>query len=85
MSIKKQLNKEGFITLGLYFFYFLWWFYFAYLYSDSEDVKNFKYILGLPEWFFYSCIVGFILVNFLVFIAVKLFFKNIPLEEDKKC
>lgn len=81
----KQINKEVIITLLLYFFYFCWWYYFAYMHTDSEDVENFKYILGLPEWFFYSCVVGLVLINILVFIAVTFFFKDVSLEEEKKC
>lgn len=83
---QKQINKEVLITLVLYIFYFCWWYYFAYIHSNSEDVQNFKYILGLPEWFFYSCVLGLVVINILVFFAVKLFFKDVPLEEeDKKC
>lgn len=82
---KNQINKEVVVTLLLYTFYFCWWYYFAYLHTDSEDVENFKYILGLPEWFFYSCVLGLIVINILVFIVVKFFFKDISLEEDKKC
>lgn len=81
----KQINKEVIATSLLYIFYFGWWYYFAYIYTDSEDVKNFKYILGLPEWFFYSCVIGLIIINILVFIVVKFFFKEVPLEEDEKC
>ena len=81
----KQINKEVIITLLLYIFYFCWWYYFAYIYSDSEDVENFKYIFGLPEWFFYSCVLGLIIINVLVFIVVTFLFKETPLEEDKKC
>lgn len=83
---KKQINKEVVVTLVMYFFYFCWWYYFAYMFKDSEDVANFKYILGLPEWFFYSCVVGLVIVNILVFVLVKIFFKEVSLEEDEtKC
>lgn len=83
---KKQINKEVVVTLVMYFFYFCWWYYFAYMFKDSEDVSNFKYILGLPEWFFYSCVVGLVIVNILVFVLVKIFFKEVSLEEDEtKC
>lgn len=81
----KQINKEVVVTILLYLFYFLWWYYFAYIHSDSEDVKNFKYILGLPEWFFYSCVLGLVVINISVLIVVKLFFKDMSLEEEKKC
>lgn len=82
---KKQINREVIATLILYFFYFIWWYYFAYMYTDSENVENFKYIFGLPEWFFYSCVLGLIIINILVFIIVKFFFKEVELEEERKC
>jgi hypothetical protein len=77
--MKNQINKEALITIFLYSLYFLWWYYFAYIYPP-QNVEEYKYILGLPDWFFYSCVLGFILVNLLVYIAVKFFFKNIDLE-----
>ena len=58
MKKEKQINKEALITVVLYLFYFVWWYYFAYVYKDSENVAEFKYILGLPEWFFiHVCLV----------------------------
>ena len=77
--MKSQINKEALITIFIYFLYFLWWYYFAYIYPP-KNVEEYKYILGLPDWLFYSCILGFILVNILVYIVVKFFFKNIDLE-----
>ena len=50
-SYKKQLNKEALLTVGLYVFYFAWWYFFAY-YFGEQDVSSYRYILGLPEWFF---------------------------------
>lgn len=72
----KQINKEAIITLLLYFFYFLWWYYFAFIYSE----KNNKFILGFPAWFFYSCILGFFIINLVLVIVIKFLFKEIELE-----
>lgn len=78
----KQINKEALITCLLYLFYFLWWYYFAYIYKYEPN----DFILGLPSWFFYSCVLGLLVINILVFIAVKFFFKDINLnEEDCEC
>ena len=77
--MKNQINKEALITIFLYFLYFLWCYYFAYIYPP-KNVEDYKYVLGLPDWFFYSCVLGFVLVNLLVYIVVKFFFKNIDLE-----
>lgn len=77
--MKKQINKEIIVTILVYLVYFLWWYYFAFIYPPKE-VKNYTYILGFPSWFFYSCILGYILINILIYIVIKLFFKNIDLE-----
>lgn len=78
----KQINKEALLTLALYGFYFLWWYFFAYGYGN--DPSKYKFILGMPEWFFYSCILGLLVTNVLVFITVKFFFKNIDLEDQNR-
>lgn len=82
-SRKKQIQKEALLTVGLYLFYFLWWYYFAYHYG-AKEVEHYNYILGLPEWFFYSCVLGLVVVNVLVYIVVKFCFKEIPLDSEKE-
>lgn len=79
-EIFRQINKEAAITLVLYALFFLWWYYFAYIYPP-KDVNQYKYILGLPEWFFYSCVVGLVMINILVYISVKLFFKEVDFDK----
>lgn len=78
-SYRKQLNKEAVLTCGLYLFYFAWWYFFAYYFGEQE-VSSYRYILGLPEWFFYSCVLGLIVINIAVFVVVKFFFRDIPLD-----
>ena len=78
-SIKKQIQKEVIITCILYIFYFLWWVLFG-LGLGSKDTKDYSYIMGLPDWFFLSCVMGFIVFSLLVYIVLKLFFKDIPLD-----
>ncbi len=82
-KIFKQINKEAIITLILYFIFFAWWYYFAYIYTPS-NVDDYKFIWGLPAWFFYSCIVGLLMINILVFVVVKFFFKEVDFEEFEK-
>lgn len=77
----KQADKEALITLGLYFVFFVWWYSFAYG-LGSKPVSEYTYILGFPSWFFYSCIVGYLLISFLLWFVVKIFFVEIPLEEE---
>lgn len=79
-SIARQINKEALVTIILYLLYFFWWYYFAYIFPP-ENTEDYKYILGMPEWFFYSCVVGLVLVNFLVFLATKFLFKDIDFKE----
>ncbi|MGL4403376.1 MAG: YhdT family protein [Fusobacteriaceae bacterium] len=74
----KQIKKEAKITVLLYCFYFLWWYFFAYYKSDNPT--EYSYILGFPSWFFYSCILGFLVINILVYLAVKFFFKDMDLD-----
>lgn len=84
-SKRKQINKEALLTVGMYLVYFVWWYYFAYWFGE-EEVSQYHYILGLPEWFFYSCVLGLVVMNVLVFFVIKFFFQDMDLEEeDKKC
>ncbi|AVQ17394.1 hypothetical protein FSBG_00792 [Fusobacterium gonidiaformans 3-1-5R] len=84
-SKRKQINKEALLTVGMYLVYFVWWYYFAYCFGE-EEVSQYHYILGLPEWFFYSCVLGLVVMNVLVFFVIKFFFQDMDLEEeDKKC
>lgn len=77
----KIANREALIGVALVLFNFVWWFGFAYG-LGSKPVSEYRYILGLPSWFFYSCVVGLIVMIFLVTIVVKAFFKDIPFEDE---
>lgn len=76
-------HKEAWIGMALVIFHFAWWYGFAYGFG-SEPVESYTYVLGFPTWFFYSCIVGFIVIIFLVILIVKFIFVDIPLESDEK-
>lgn len=75
-------NKEAIIGVILALIHFLWWFGFAYG-LGKEKIENYQYVLGMPAWFFYSCIVGFIVMVIIVIAAVKLFFKEVPFEDSE--
>lgn len=88
--MKKQLersfriaHKEAKIGVALVLFNFIWWFGFAYG-LGSKDPSQYTYILGLPAWFFYSCVVGFIVMVILVIITVKYFFTEIPFDIEEE-
>ncbi|MBF4694836.1 YhdT family protein [Fusibacter ferrireducens] len=76
-----QINKEAKITVGLYLFFFIWWVAFAYG-IGLKDISEYKYILGFPSWFFYSCIVGYVMISFPLAFVVKKYFKDIDFEEN---
>ncbi|MDN7226492.1 YhdT family protein [Planococcus sp. N064] len=78
----KIANREALIGLGLAIFNFIWWFGFAYG-MGSRPVEEYTYIFGLPDWFFYSCVVGFLLIVVLVIVIVKFFFVEVPFEEEE--
>ncbi|GIN40433.1 sodium:pantothenate symporter [Bacillus obstructivus] len=77
----KIAHKEAWIGVALAIIHFLWWYGFAYG-IGSNKVERYTYIIGLPAWFFYSCVLGFIIIVVLVFISVKLFFKDVPFEDE---
>ena len=77
----KIANREALFGVGLAVFNFIWWFGFAYG-LGSKDPSEYTYILGFPDWFFYSCVLGTFIMFILVFIIVKSFFKEVPLEDE---
>lgn len=67
--------------LGLYLLFFVWWY--ASAYGFGDDPAEYNYILGFPEWFFYSCIVGYIGISVLLWICVSFFFTEVDLNEGE--
>lgn len=78
----KVANREAIIGVVLVLFHFIWWFAFAYG-LGKVDPSEYHYILGFPAWFFYSCIVGIIIISILVFIIVKFFFTDVLLDDEE--
>ncbi len=77
----KIAEKEAWIGIGLVLFNFIWWYGFAYG-MGSGPAEEYTYIAGLPAWFFYSCVAGFLVMVVLVTIAVKFFFKEVPFGDQ---
>lgn len=77
----KIANREALIGAGLVIFNFVWWFAFAYGLGKG-DPADYTYVFGLPAWFFYSCVLGFIVISLLVIIVVKKFFVEIPFDDE---
>lgn len=81
-NVNKIANREALIGVGLALFNFLWWFGFAYG-LGSKDPAEYSYVFGFPAWFFYSCVLGFVVMVVLVIFVVKKFFVEIPLEDEE--
>ncbi|QHE52401.1 YhdT family protein [Pontibacillus sp. HMF3514] len=77
----KVANREALIGIGLAIFNFVWWFGFAYGLGDRTP-EDYTYIIGLPSWFFYSCVLGFLIMVILVIVVVKFWFTEVPLDEE---
>ena len=79
----KIANREAIIGIILVLINFIWWYAFAYG-MGSGDPRSYTYILGMPAWFFYSCVVGFIVMVVLVAFVVKFLFKEVPFEDEEE-
>lgn len=82
-----KINKDYIYAIFLVIIHFILWYYFAYVKFANQSVKDYKYILGLPEWFFYSTIVTSIFVILLLIIFCHIIFKNdnVNDEEGEDC
>ena len=79
----RQADREALITLGLYAFFFVWWTVFAFG-LGSGDPDEYSYVFGLPAWFFYSCVLGYPVMSFILWIVARRFFAYIPLDDTKQ-
>lgn len=76
----KQCNKEALMGIGLGIANLVWWFVWGYG-LGSKPPEEYTYVMGLPMWFFMSCVVGAILFSVLTIIMVTKFFKDMPLDK----
>lgn len=76
-------HREVLIGLGLAIINFIIWYGFAYG-LGSKNPNEYTYVLGFPAWFFYSCIVGFIVMVILLSLVVRFVFQDISLDEEEK-
>ena len=79
----KIAHKEALIGVILVIINFIIWYGFAYG-LGSVKVKDYTYVFGLPAWFFYSCILGSIIMIVLVILTVKYIFQDIPFETNEE-
>ncbi|CAG9613278.1 hypothetical protein BACCIP111899_02492 [Bacillus rhizoplanae] len=76
-------HREAWIGVGLAVINFLLWYGFAYG-LGSGNPKEYTYVLGFPAWFFYSCIVGFIVMVLLIVFVVRFVFQDVSFDEEEK-
>ncbi len=79
----KIAHKEAVIGVILVIINFLLWFGFAYG-MGSGDPQEYSYILGMPQWFFYSCIISTLISTLLVVLSVKYLFKEVSFEDEDR-
>ena len=77
----RQANREALISLAMYGLFFAWWYVTAYG-RGSGDPGEYTYVMGLPAWFFYSCVVGYVGISILVWAVVRIFFSDVSKEDD---
>ncbi len=80
----RQMKKEALISVALYVGFFIWWYFTGYGIAEKGTPETYTYILGLPMWFFLSCIVGYVLFCIASVIIVRKFFKDFDLGEEEK-
>lgn len=78
----KIANREALIGVALAVINFVWWYGFAYG-LGSKGYEEYDYIFGFPEWFFYSCVVGFLVMIILVIVVVKFLLKDVPFDDEE--
>lgn len=81
---KSQMKREAFISVLMYVGFFLWWYFTGYGLEESRVFgggEGKTYIMGLPLWFFLSCIVGYILFCIASIVAVRCLFKNFSFDD----
>lgn len=76
-------NREALLGVGLVIINFTIWFGFAYG-LGSGDPTEYQYILGFPAWFFYSCIGGTVFMIILIWITIKIYFKEVPFDDKEE-
>ncbi|MBB5174698.1 putative membrane protein YhdT [Texcoconibacillus texcoconensis] len=79
----KIANREAIIGVILAIINFIWWYGFAYG-LGSKPVEEYTYVFGLPAWFFYSAVVGFLVMLVLVIVVVKTVFVDVSLEDEEE-
>ncbi|MGE7093732.1 YhdT family protein [Lysinibacillus sp. NPDC048646] len=78
----KNAHREALIGIALVIVNFAIWYGFAYG-LGTGDPASYTYILGFPAWFFYSCMAGTVFMIVLIWLVMKLFFKEVPFNDEE--
>lgn len=76
-------HREALIGVVLALINILWWYGFAYG-LGSKSPEEYTYIFGFPAWFFWSCIIGFLVMVVLVTLTVKFLLTDVPLDDREE-
>lgn len=79
----RQANFEALCSVALALLFFLWWYGFAYGLGE-KDPSLYRRVCGLPDWFFYSSVLGPALFCALAWLMVKFLFKPMSLAPHEK-
>ncbi|MGP4073311.1 YhdT family protein [Piscibacillus sp. B03] len=88
MDMRKDLrfqiaHREALIGVVLALINILWWYGFAYGLGNKSP-EEYSYIFGFPAWFFWSCIIGFLVMVVLVTLTVKFLLTDVPLDDREE-
>ena len=78
----QQIKKEALASIALYVAFFIWWYVTGYGLVGTGTPQTYTYVMGLPMWFFLSCVVGYVLFCVASVLVVKFVFKDFDLGEE---
>lgn len=80
----QQIKKEALASIALYVAFFIWWYVTGYGLAGTGTPQTYTYVMGLPMWFFLSCVVGYVLFCVASVLVVKFVFKDFDLGEESE-
>jgi len=75
----EQAAKEARWGVALFLLNILWWAAFAYG-LGSGPPSRYTYVFGFPAWFFWSVPGSFLVFSVLIYLVVKFFYRDMPLD-----
>lgn len=78
----RQCGKEMWLSLGFFLVNVLVTGGLAVALGYGKPAEEVRLVAGLPVWFWYSGVVGSVVLMIVAFLMVKLFFEEMPLGPD---